>query len=356
MTLQQLRSIQEVIRQGLNISAAARALNNTPPNVSRYIRMLEDELSVRMFHRTGGKLTGLTPEGSAIMERVGDVLDGIDGVHRLAQGMQHAAAGMLTIGSADICASSVLSPLIARFKHDYPDVAVNMLRGSSQEMVRLTAEGAMDFALVTGDTVRHGDLVALPYARRELSIVMAQGHPLSYAKELTLEILADYPLATYVTGHAGRVSVDAAFAAADVGADIAYASNDAEFFKSIIRGTDVVGILCGSVHESALDNDLLVRDGGGLFAPVTAYVCMRRDSLMRRYGYDFIERLAPHLPYDKVVRALSLRDATQVAELMGQPPLVATHRTAANVMPLPYLKSAGLASDIHFTCRSVASY
>lgn len=356
MTLQQLRSIQEVVRHGLNISAAARALNNTPPNVSRYIRMLEDELVVRIFHRAGGKLAGLTPEGAVIMEMVGDVLNGVDGVQRLAQGMQCAAAGMLTIGSADICASSALSPLIARFRQEYPDVSVNVLRGSSQELSRLVAEGSIDFALISEDANRYGDLVSLPYARHDLSVVMTQGHRLSGSMELTLEALAEYPLATYVTGHAGRVSVDTAFADAGVAPDVAYASNDSEFFKSIIRGTDVVGILCGGVSDSTLDSDLLAYDAGGLFAPVTAYVCMRRDSLMRRYGYSFIEMLAPHLPYDKVVRALSMRDATQVVDVLGAPPLVATRQTVGNVMQLPYLRSAALAADKHFSCRSIATY
>ncbi|MEW6647345.1 MAG: LysR substrate-binding domain-containing protein [Pseudomonadota bacterium] len=355
MTLQQLRSIHEVVRHGMNISAAARALNNTPPNVSRYIRMLEDELAVRMFQRAGGKLTGLTLEGAAIMEMVGDVLNGVDGVQRLAQGMRHAAAGVLTIGSADMCASSALSPLIARFKQDYPDVLVNVLRGSSQEMSRLVAEGGIDFALVTEHITRNGDLVSLPYACHELSVVTAQRHQLHDGAGLSLETLAEYPLATYVTGHAGRVSVDAAFAAAGVVPDIAYASNDADFFKSIIRGTNVVGVLCGGAYDAALDGDLVVHDAAGLFAPVTAYVCLRRDSLMRRYGYGFIEMLAPHLSYGRVLRALSLRDMAQVAELLGPPPPAATRRAVANVMQLPCLKSAAPAGDVHFACRSIAT-
>lgn len=356
MTLQQLRSVQEVMRHNLNISAAARALNNTTPNVSRYIRMLEEELGVRMFHRLAGKLTGLTPEGAAIMDMIADALNGIDGIQRVAQGMQHAAAGKLTIGSADICSNGILSALIARFKRDYPEVTLNVWRGSAQEMARLVAEGRMDLALVTEDVHRYGDLVSLPYTRHALSVVTAAQHPLQNDVELSLATLAEYPLATYVVGHAGRSSVDAAFAAAGVVPEIVYASNDAEFFKAIISSTNTVGILCAGVYDATGDGELLARDVGELFTPVTAYVCVRRDGLMRRYGYAFIEMLAPHLSYDKVVHVLSVRDPHKMAELLGPPPLVAVRRATANIKQLPALKAVATTTDIHFARRSIATY
>lgn len=354
MTLQQLRSIQEVVRCGLNISAAARALNNTPPNVSRYIRMLEDELSVRMFQRAGGKLAGLTPEGAAIMDRVAAVLDSVDGVHRLAQGMQHAAEGMLTVGSADICATKVLPPVVAHFKQRHPGVAVNMLRGSLQEMLRLTAEGVTDFALVAGEPAQLDDLVALPYAKHALAIVLDAAHPLNQKTHLSLAELAHYPLATYVAGHAGRACVDEAFAAAGVVPDIAYAANDAELLKGMLRGGNAVGILCGASHDIA-DGTLRVRSGAQLFAPVEAWICLRRDSVMRRHGYSFIEMLAPHLSYDKVMRAISLRDPAEVAALLGQPPLVVSP-AAPSVTPLPRAETVVVRDDGCFVRRSVASY
>lgn len=353
MTLQQLRSIQEVVKCNFNISAAARALNNTPPNVSRYLRMLEDELSVRMFCRVGGKLTGMTPEGTAIMQLVDAVLDNVDGLQRLAQGMQRTSDGVLTVGSVDICLAHTLPAVIARFKQQHSAVAVNMLRGSVQEIVRLTAEGMTDFSLVSGDVAQFGDLVALPYARHELSVVMSQEHPLGQEKQLSLRALMDYPLATYVPGHAGRVRVDEAFSAAGITPDIAYASNDSELLKGMVRSSNVVGLLCGGGHGNA-DGDLKVRSAAQLFAPITAYVCLRRDSAMRRHGYDFIAMLAPHLSYDKVIQAFTLRQPEQMTALLGTPPLV----TPGPVASTPVLRTTPAVhrTDGNFACRSIAGY
>ncbi|GEM_PF-711558 len=358
MTLQQLRSIQEVVRNGLNISAAARALDNTPPNVSRYIRMLEEELSVRMFNRAGGRLVGLTPEGNRIMDMVVAVLDSADGLQRMAQVMQHAADGRFAVGSDDVCAVGALPPAVAAFRKIYPGVMVNILRGSTQEMIRLVSDGSVDCALIMGDMTRFDDLVALPYAQHELSIVMSRGHPLSQEENLTLPALADYPLATYISGHAGRASVDAAFAAANVLPDIVYESNDAELCASIVLDSDVIGIICGNSREKLPDGLMQVSGGSGLFAPVSAYICMRRESVMRRYGYEFVELLAPQLTCDKVMRAFYTRDSSPAAGLPEQPVLQTARHAADNIASLQRLRSGRLSNgkSNEFLSRSIATY
>ena len=67
MKLQQLRYIAEVARRELNVSAAAEALHTSQPGVSRQIRMLEDELGVEIFTRSGRQLTQVTPAGERIL-------------------------------------------------------------------------------------------------------------------------------------------------------------------------------------------------------------------------------------------------------------------------------------------------
>src|SRR5688500_7889324 len=63
MNFQQLRSVREAIRHGLNLTAVAEALHTSQPGVSRQIRELEEELGIQIFHRSGKRLTGLTPPG-----------------------------------------------------------------------------------------------------------------------------------------------------------------------------------------------------------------------------------------------------------------------------------------------------
>ena len=53
MKLQQLRYLVEVARQGLNVSEAAEALHTSQPGISKQVRLLEDELGVIVFERSG---------------------------------------------------------------------------------------------------------------------------------------------------------------------------------------------------------------------------------------------------------------------------------------------------------------
>ena len=67
MKLQQLRYLVEVERRGLNVSAAAEALFTSQPGVSKQIGLLEEELGLTIFERSGKRLTGITPPGRAVL-------------------------------------------------------------------------------------------------------------------------------------------------------------------------------------------------------------------------------------------------------------------------------------------------
>ena len=67
MNLRQLRYISAVARHGLNVSATADSLYTSQPGVSKQIQLLEEELGVQIFERSGKQLTRITPAGEAII-------------------------------------------------------------------------------------------------------------------------------------------------------------------------------------------------------------------------------------------------------------------------------------------------
>ena len=74
MKLQQLRYIWEVAHHDLNVSATAQSLFTSQPGISKQIRLLEDELGVEVFARSGKHLTHVTPVGEQIIEMAGVVV------------------------------------------------------------------------------------------------------------------------------------------------------------------------------------------------------------------------------------------------------------------------------------------
>ena len=74
MKLQQLRYIWEVAHHDLNVSATAQSLYTSQPGISKQIRLLEDELGVEVFARSGKHLTRVTPAGERIINTAGEIL------------------------------------------------------------------------------------------------------------------------------------------------------------------------------------------------------------------------------------------------------------------------------------------
>ena len=67
MKLQQLKYLVEVERRGLNVSEAAGALFTSQPGISKQIRLLETELGITVFERSGKRFTGVTEPGKAVL-------------------------------------------------------------------------------------------------------------------------------------------------------------------------------------------------------------------------------------------------------------------------------------------------
>lgn len=53
MKLQQLKYIVEVVNHNLNVSATAESLYTSQPGISKQVRLLEDELGIQIFERSG---------------------------------------------------------------------------------------------------------------------------------------------------------------------------------------------------------------------------------------------------------------------------------------------------------------
>src|SRR5690554_7063274 len=106
MKLQQLRYICEVEKNNLNVSATAQALYTSQPGISKQIRLLEDELGVEIFARSGKHLTRVTPAGKTILEISADILRKTESIKRVAQEFSDQSTGELSIATTHTQARS----------------------------------------------------------------------------------------------------------------------------------------------------------------------------------------------------------------------------------------------------------
>ena len=100
MKLQQLRYIWEVAHHELNVSATAQSLFTSQPGISKQIRLLEDELGVEIFARSGKHLTHITPVGTSIIEVAGTILREVETIKQVAQEYSNEKKGSLPLSTS----------------------------------------------------------------------------------------------------------------------------------------------------------------------------------------------------------------------------------------------------------------
>jgi len=304
MKLHQLRYLVAVVDNGLNITAAARALHTSQPGVSKQIKLFEEELGFEVFEREGRTLTRITPEGRRVVERAQRILDEVENIRRLSDEYRDETRGSLSIGTTHTQARYVLPSVIKRFRQRYPDVKLHLHQGTSEQIADLAAEDRIDFAIATGSRELFPGLALMPCYRWHRDLLVPRGHPLAKAGRPTLKDVSRYPVVTYVFSFSGRSSLPTLFERAGLKLNVALTARDADVIKTYVRlGLGVGIVACMAVSEEE-DTDLVAIDGSHLFPEHVTWLGARRGRLLRGYMYEFMQLFAPHLVRKVVERAL----------------------------------------------------
>ncbi|KUL41148.1 LysR family transcriptional regulator [Actinoplanes awajinensis] len=207
MELRLLRYFVATAEAG-TVSAAATRLHVTQPGLSRQLRVLERDLGVSLFDRTGRRLE-LSTTGRVLLPLARDVLGRVDAL-RVAAGV--AAQGRLdrlTIGAPTVTLTDVVSPFIATLAPDDPTTDVLGADGRSPvETLRLGADLAIG-------TVRAPD----PYRSLALAVLPVWAyvnaeHPWASRVSVPLAELLTETLIVQPAAFTARQSLDAAITAA----------------------------------------------------------------------------------------------------------------------------------------------
>jgi LysR family cys regulon transcriptional activator len=309
--LQQLRYIWEVAHHDLNVSATAQSLYTSQPGISKQIRLLEDELGVEVFSRSGKHLTHVTPAGEVIIEMAGEILRKVESIKRVADEFSNERQGSLGIATTHTQARYALPGIIQTFRSDYPDVALQMHQGTPVQIAEMAADGSVDFAIATEGIEHFSELVMMPCYRWNRAVVVPHDHPLAGREQLTLADVAAESIVTYVFGFTGRSKLDDAFDEQGLKANVVFTATDTDVIKTYVRLGLGVGIIAAMAFDPQIDTDLVALDASHLFQSSVTHIGCRKGTFMRRYMYDFIELFAPHLTHRVVDDAFACSNASE---------------------------------------------
>ena len=307
MNLQQLRYLNEVARRDLKISDAASALYTSQPNISKQIRLLEEELGIDIFVRSGKRIVAVTEAGQAMLGIAQRILRDTENLKQVGQEFQSQDSGHLTIATTHTQARYILPPVVKQFIKRYPKVKLGLHQGNPTQIAEQVLGGEADIAIATESLAEYDGLVTMPCFDWHHCVVVPPKHPLLEEKRLTLAKIAQYPIVTYDLAFSGRAKIDEAFEKAGIEPNIALTAIDADVIKTYVELGLGIGILAEIAFVPERDRHLRMIPARHLFRPNTTRIAVRKNEYLRGYTYDFIELFAPHLTREVVAKAMHIR-------------------------------------------------
>lgn len=138
----QVRAFLAAAEEG-SLSAAARALKQTQPTVSRQVSLLEQRLGVVLFER-GHRQLSLTQAGLELIEHVRTMADAAMRLSISASGNAQAIAGRVTVTAGDMVSAYLLPGILAELAERAPQLVVDLAPSNEvRDLMRREADIAL---------------------------------------------------------------------------------------------------------------------------------------------------------------------------------------------------------------------
>lgn len=185
-------SLLLAIEQHGTLRGASEALGLTQPGATKMLHELEDALGQPLFDRVGRGLR-ITSSGQCVLGYFRGMRGTMEALSRELQELKLGSAGKLCIGSIMAASPSHLTRALIEIKKLFPLLSIEIVVGTSDHLVKLLQEGALD--LVIGRTIGlpARDYDFRPVAEEALAVVVSQTHPLTGTKSVPFPTMLQFP-------------------------------------------------------------------------------------------------------------------------------------------------------------------
>lgn len=289
--LKPLRAFCQTARLG-SISRAAEALFLSQPAVSLQLQALERELGVRLFERSGRRMT-LSREGELLYDMARPLVEGLDNlaahfrerVRGLDAGELHVAAGSSTI-------LYLLPQFVEAFRKAHPEVRLTLHNVTGASGLDLLRSDAVDLAVGSMLDVP-ADLGYTPVYRFDPMLITPPDHPLARQRDLTLDDLSPYGLILPPKRLTTYRLVDLVFQQNRVPYTVALEVGGWEVIKQYVAmglGISIVTAIC----LTDADRQRLAARSLANWFPARSYgIVMRKGKYLSKQARAFVELINP---------------------------------------------------------------
>lgn len=186
MELRHLRYFITVAEE-LNFSKAALKLYTAQPSLSQQIKDLEEDVGVKLLHRTKRKVE-LTEEGAVFLEQARLTLAQADKAVAMARQVSKAKQQLLRIGFVPVAEMKVFPYVLPNLRVQNPDLKIELLSLNNLEQMRAIKKGELDVSFTRHNF--HNDEIESKFVLREpLIFILPKDHPLTKYERIPVKLL-----------------------------------------------------------------------------------------------------------------------------------------------------------------------
>ncbi|VFQ42494.1 LysR family transcriptional regulator [Desulfoluna butyratoxydans] len=174
MDIRHFRTLKAIVEQGSFINAA-RALNYAQSSITSHVKAIEDYYDQPVFDRIGKRVV-LNAFGAEVYRHALVLLVGYEDICNLKNDTDEPS-GSIRIGVPESTMLYRLSPVLQRYKSQYPKVEIIMQNALCPVMRRFLKEGDLDLGLLLEQDVPEPELAKKLLLKEPMSIVLPRQYP-----------------------------------------------------------------------------------------------------------------------------------------------------------------------------------
>ena len=231
MDIREVRSLL-VLAETKNITRTGERLNLSPSAIFKQLRLLEEELGVKLYEKSGRTLR-LTQAAEVLIPHLRSLVTQHEAARLALEEWKGVRSGSLRIGTGPTFCTYVLPTLLEQYRQRFPSIKPFIESGHSSPILSSLRQGQLDVVfLVESGILDTPDLQV--EGLWEFEIALVTGNPRQAPRCHLLE-LADNPFILYKTDALFEKLIDGYFAEHKFEPKVVMRFDNAEGLKTMLR-------------------------------------------------------------------------------------------------------------------------
>lgn len=231
MDIKEVRSLL-ALAETTNITRAAERLHLSPSAIFKQLRLLEDELGVKLYEKTGRTLR-LTQAAEVLLPHLRGLLTQHEAALLALEEWKGLRGGSLRIGTGPTFCNYVLPALLESYRGHYPHIEPFVESGHSAPILNSLRQGLLDVVFLLAAGVADSPDLQVE-AWWEFEIALVTGGPRA-SRRCHLRDLAAEPFILYKPGTLFERLIDGYFAQHKFEPRVVMRFDNAEGIKTMLR-------------------------------------------------------------------------------------------------------------------------